>query len=274
MRPSPSARTSNQLGPLITRVRHRDGQVVEELSYKLGRSLLSDGDFASGTWGPVGNCAAFPGTAATAGLSARVLRRTGPGGTAGTRAVRDSGQCVRGALAGLAVRTALPEPLGPQRQRRLHRGYASGRCPSEACAAMSPLPPSSALSRWYHYQTIVTPDPGTRRLTLFLYADVYTPGALQPTSTRMSSSGAPRSLSSPWLWRLLGVMSAQHQRSTPRARVSRRTGSGRPEISMWRSMDCATAGSARAQESFAAVRPVSRGTCCRALPRFSLPVSC
>ena len=59
---------------LITRVRHRDGQVVEELSYKLGDSLLSDGDFASGTWGAVGNCAAFPGTTATAGLSARLYQ--------------------------------------------------------------------------------------------------------------------------------------------------------------------------------------------------------
>jgi hypothetical protein len=42
---------------------------------------------------------------------------------------------------------------------------------------MSPFPPSSALSQWYHYQAIVTPDPGTRSLALFLYADVYTPGA-------------------------------------------------------------------------------------------------
>ena len=46
------------------------------------------------------------------------------------------------------------------------------------CAAMSPLPRSSAPSRWYHYQAIVTPDPGTRSLKLFLYADVYTSGAL------------------------------------------------------------------------------------------------
>ena len=53
--------------------------------------------------------------------------RTGPGGTAGARALRESGQCVRGALGGLAVRTALREPLGPQRQRSCDRGCASGR---------------------------------------------------------------------------------------------------------------------------------------------------
>ncbi len=39
------------------------------------------------------------------------------GGTVGARALRACGQCVRDALAGLAVRTALPEPLGPQRRR-------------------------------------------------------------------------------------------------------------------------------------------------------------
>ncbi len=58
--------------------------------------------------------------------------RTGPGGTAGARALRERGQCVRGAPAGLAVRTAVREPLGPQRQRSSHRGYASGRCLSRS----------------------------------------------------------------------------------------------------------------------------------------------
>jgi len=43
---------------------------------------------------------------------------------------------------------------------------------------MSPLPPRSALSRWYRYQTFVTPDPGTRSLMIFLYANVYTHGTL------------------------------------------------------------------------------------------------
>ena len=76
-RPGASSRPPARL---IARVRHRDGQAVEELSYKLGGSLLSDGDFVSGTWGAVGNCAAFPGTAATARLAARVLPGQGPAG--------------------------------------------------------------------------------------------------------------------------------------------------------------------------------------------------
>ena len=75
-----AGRTPARPARLIAHVRHNDGQVVEELSYKLGGSLLSDGDFASGTWGAVGNCAAFPGTAAAARLAARVLPGQGPAG--------------------------------------------------------------------------------------------------------------------------------------------------------------------------------------------------
>ena len=121
---------------------------------------------------------------------------------------------MRGALAGVAVGSALREPLGPQRQRSCTPDMPLADA-YRRCAAMSPFPPSSALSRWYNYQAIVTPDPGTRRLALYLYADVFKPGELPPTTTRMSSSGSPRSFSSPWLWRLPGGMSAQHQRSTP-----------------------------------------------------------
>ena len=72
--------------------------------------------------------------------------RTGPGGTAGARALRESGQCVRGALAGLAVRTALREPLGPQRQRSctadvpLADAYQEVRRHVAAPAELSPFP--------------------------------------------------------------------------------------------------------------------------------------
>jgi arabinofuranan 3-O-arabinosyltransferase len=176
---SPDARPA----PLIARVRHRDGQVVEELSYKLGGSLLSDGDFASGTWDPVGNCAAFPGTAATARLAARVLAGQGPAGlpALALSANADSACEVRP----LAWRTG---SLLVSLWVRSVSGAGPRMClwqePIEECAAMSPLPSRSASSRWYHYQAIVTPAPGTRSLSLFLYADVYTPGA--PTTNEYS----------------------------------------------------------------------------------------
>ena len=63
--------------------------------------------------------------------------------------------------------------------------------PIDKCAAMSPLPPNSASSQWYRYQAIVTPDPGTRSLQLFLYADVYTPGT--PTTNEYSDVVVRRS---------------------------------------------------------------------------------
>ena len=72
--------------------------------------------------------------------------RTGPGGTAGARPLRERGQCVRDALAGLAVRTALPEPMGPQRQRSstadvpLGDAYREVRRHVAAPVELSPFP--------------------------------------------------------------------------------------------------------------------------------------
>ena len=162
---------------LITRVSHSDGQVIEELSYKLGGSLLSDGDFASGAWGAVKNCAAFPGTAATAGLAARVVAGQGRAGlpTLALSAKADSACDMRS----LTWRSG---PLFVSLWVRNVSGAPPRMClwemPIKKCAAISPLPSTSTPSQWYHYQTIVTPGPGSRSLTLFLYADVYTPGAL------------------------------------------------------------------------------------------------
>ena len=198
--------------------------------------------------------------------------RSGPGGTAGTRAVRVSGQRVRDTLAGLAVRTTLPEPLGPQRPRRrtadMPLADAYQRVRRHVAA-----PADSAPSRWYHYQTIVTPDPGTRSLKLFLYADVYTSGAL--TTNEYSDVVVRRSPVA--LQPVVVATPRRHERPAPalytRAGVSRRTGSGRPEISVWRSMGCATAGSARTQGTIPCASARHRGICCRALPRFSPPVS-
>jgi glycosyltransferase involved in cell wall biosynthesis/O-antigen/teichoic acid export membrane protein len=162
---------------LITRVGHSDGQVVEELSYKLGGSLLSDGDFVSGTWGAVQNCAAFPGTAATAGLAARVL----PGqGSAGLPALALSAKADSACeMRSLAWRSG---PLFVSLWVRNISGAPPRMClwemPIDKCAAMSPLPSNPAPSHWYHYQAIVTPDQGTSSLALYLYADVFTPGTL------------------------------------------------------------------------------------------------
>jgi hypothetical protein len=169
-------RTQKRPARLTARVLHRGGQVVEELSYRLGPSLLSDGDFASGRWGAVANCAAAPATASTAHLAARVLPGQGP---AGRRALDLSANADSACeFRPLAWRSG---PLFVSLWVRQVSGSAPRMCiwqlPAKTCAAMAPLPPRSDLSRWYRYRAIVTPHPGTRSLMLFLYADVYTAGA-------------------------------------------------------------------------------------------------
>ena len=169
--------SSRPPGRLAARVRHRDGQAVEELSYKLGGSLLSNGEFVSGKTNAVGNCAAFPGTAATAGITARVLPGQGPAGLpALALSAKADSACVMRSLAGRS------EALFVSLWVRNVSGASPRMClwerPIEKCAAMSPLPSNSVSSRGYHYQAIVTPDSGTRSLSLFLYSDVYTPGAV------------------------------------------------------------------------------------------------
>jgi arabinofuranan 3-O-arabinosyltransferase len=173
----PASWTPGNPGHLHARVVYRGSQVVEELSYKLGGSLLSDGDFASGKWSAVGNCAASPATASTARLTARVLPGGGPAGRSALDLSANADSACE--WRSLAWRSG---PLFLSLWVRNVNGAAPRMClwqiPIKACAAMSPLPTSTSLSRWYHYQTIVTPDTGTRRLMLFLYADVYTAGAL------------------------------------------------------------------------------------------------
>ena len=173
-RPGASSRPRSRL---MARVRHRDGQEVEKLSYKLGGSLLSDGDFMSGTWGAVGNCSAYPATAATARLAARVLPGQGPAGRPALALSADADSACE--VRPLAWRSGR---LFVSLWVRNISGAGPRMCiwetPIKVCAAMPPLPSSPDHSRWHHYQAIVTPDSGARSLSLFLYADVYKHGLL------------------------------------------------------------------------------------------------
>ena len=170
-------RTLDGPAPLTTHILHHDGQVVEEFSYPLGASLLRDGNFAPGTWSPVGNCWAAPGTVATARLGARILPGRGPAGLSALALSAHADSACE--VHPLAWRSG---PLFVSLWARNVTGAAPRMClwqtPIGECAATSPFSSNPAGSRWYHYQQIVTPAPGTRSLTLFLYADVYTPGTL------------------------------------------------------------------------------------------------
>lgn len=172
----PGASFSTHRARLTARALHRGGHVVEVLSYKLGRSLIGKADFAAGRWDTVGNCAAFPGTAATAQLAARVLPGQGPGGRpALALSARADSACEARPLAWRSG------PVFVSLWVRNVSGAAPRIClwqrPADMCAALPPLAQDAASSRWHRYRAIVTPARGTRSLTLFLYADVYTSGA-------------------------------------------------------------------------------------------------
>ena len=166
--------------------------------------LLADGSFAHGGWGAVGNCDAYPGTTAGAGLGARLLRTGGPGGVP--------------ALELSAVRDAACESE-PTAWRRgpvllsLWTRHLSGSAPALClweepigrCAPAEPLPSSRS---WSRFSEVVTPTRGARQLSLFLYAygpsiDEYAGASLTPApsqdlpvvvGTPVVGRGGPRSL--------------------------------------------------------------------------------
>jgi hypothetical protein len=159
------------------KISRADGKVTEQLSYKLGGSVLKGRDIASGARGVVGNCDAFPGTTATARLAANALPGQGPTGqSALSLSANADSACVTRPLGWTSG------PLFVSLWVRNVNGAAPRMClfeqPSDQCAASSPLPSNPGSSKWNRYQTIVTPDPGTRRVSIYLYADAYRPGAI------------------------------------------------------------------------------------------------
>lgn len=149
-----------------------------KLSYGLGASVIRNGDFSSGLWGEVGNCAAISGTVSKAELSANVSMGQGPGGMPilALSASADSA-CEMNRLAwksgSLFVSLWIRHVAGaPPR-------ICLWQIPVNICAGIAPIPASIATSRhWYHYQAIVEPSHGTRKISLYLYADTFTPGVV------------------------------------------------------------------------------------------------
>jgi arabinofuranan 3-O-arabinosyltransferase len=146
------------------------GNGVTRLSIAAGDSLITDGDFADGKpWGPVGDCDNVLGTAA--GVSQQVGPFGPGGGPALALSTRYDSACAQQRLAwtGGALRLDLSV--------RHVSGQAARLCIYELgpnrCAPTADLPTSTT---WAPYHTVVTPDPGTSSLILFLYADGNTAG--------------------------------------------------------------------------------------------------
>jgi arabinofuranan 3-O-arabinosyltransferase len=134
---------------------------------------MPNGDFHTTGWDQVSNCANFSPQGPPAGLSAAVFDQDGPSGGQFIRltATRDSA-CVSQSV------TWHGGPLLFQAGLRHLSGVQPRLClwetGPEHCATLLNEP--AAGDTWTMYRSIVTPDPGTKAITLFLYSDVFSPG--------------------------------------------------------------------------------------------------
>ncbi|MHB1501477.1 MAG: hypothetical protein ACYCYK_10005 [Candidatus Dormibacteria bacterium] len=156
-------------GHVRVTVAKRGSRSVVRLQVELGKSLLTDGNFSAGAWGPVGNCNSVPGTQTRAAsqLHAALVPGQAPGGGLGLQLSTSIDSACEAHL--LAWRSG---PLLLEMQMRHVAGAPTRVClwemPIARCAALPALPSGTG---WQDYLATITPAPGTRTLTLFLYAD-------------------------------------------------------------------------------------------------------
>ncbi len=142
-------------------------QEIVRIQLPVSHSLISDGDFSAGTWGSVENCdEALPVTPPEI-LRATTIAHAGPGGAPALEltATVDSACETRN----------LSWNGGPILLRLWARsltGSSPRLCvweePIGRCAVLPALPTGPG---WHRYTSIVHPDAGTKKITLFLYAD-------------------------------------------------------------------------------------------------------
>ena len=147
---------------------HR-GSHTMEVSVRLGKSVIVDGNFAHGPWQrSVGNCSDV--TPAGAGaLTARVIPAGAPRGAAALMlsATIDSA-CEAQRLQWRAGSVRLSMKVRSLRGANVR--FCVLEVPTQQCAA---LPQPVQGRRWHSYSATLNPLPHTRQLYLFLYADSF-----------------------------------------------------------------------------------------------------
>jgi hypothetical protein len=143
-----------------------DGELVQ-LQSPLGTSVIDDGEFSSGLWGPIGNCDdAYP-VHPPEVLSGTVETHGGPSGVPALQL------------------TANVDSACEQTPLKWHTGDISLRlwtksvkgAPARICVWEEPIDrcaTEASLSEepgWHQYKATIHPDPGTSKMILFLYAD-------------------------------------------------------------------------------------------------------
>ena len=148
---------------------------TETLRQSAGPNVLSDGDFSTGGWGPVGNCDDANPVLKSDVFSANVVPKGGPS--------RLPALELSASVDSACVTKNLPWTNGPMLLSLSERSL--GGSPPRLCVLQQPsnqcasLTPQSGGSGWHDYTTTVYPAKGTTSLTLFLYADATRRG---PTS--------------------------------------------------------------------------------------------
>jgi len=129
------------------------------------RGVVTNGDFGSGLWGPVADCHAV--NSQQARLNASVIANGAPGGQSALRlSASVDAACESQVLAwhsGPLVMSLMVRPVVGAPPRICLWEFGPDRC-----ASLAAIPNEAG---WSTYRASVQPDPGTKGVSLYLYAD-------------------------------------------------------------------------------------------------------
>lgn len=160
---------------LILNEKPKDNSKIKTISLKipLGKKLLSDGNFSSGIWGPVGNCNNVNNKSPFNAVQAQILPHGGPFHTKSLNLKAYSDTACEAKMLnwhhGSFMLDLWTRSVSGAPPRMCLWEEPAGKC--------LPIPPLPTSSKWKHYQVSITP-PASRvsSITLFLYADSYFSG--------------------------------------------------------------------------------------------------
>ncbi|CAG4910041.1 alpha-(1-_3)-arabinofuranosyltransferase family protein [Acidithrix sp. C25] len=153
------------------------GQRTATVSYPLGESLISNGDFRSGEWGKVGNCDNFLPVRSAQQLGAHVVRNQTPNGLPALTLYASIDAACESTLlnwhGGNIFLRYTARSLSGSLPRICLWEEPIGRCASVQAISSSVVSPGAT---WRSNTSIVTPDSGAQSISLFVYADAPTIG--------------------------------------------------------------------------------------------------
>lgn len=166
-------------------------EVTATIKMSASGSLIDNGDFKSGNWGPVGNCQSARPLQNSNDLNGTIVNDVAPGGLPALKltALFDSA----------CETTVLKWRSGPvllSLWTRSMNGATPSICvweqPGNTCA---PMPSITASRGWDHFGASFNPVSGTTSLTVFVYANAVTnggPASVEYANVEVTSiAGAP-----------------------------------------------------------------------------------